>query len=339
MLPASNRGSGTNLGSPDLCLTPVGTSTVTIPYLNTALQAQSQNAAKVVYVAMMNALNTGSTVSSSNGDEGGTAHYSKCGSCAYTSGAPTVYVESMPAIVLTSATSQNAGNCVGTVSTPGAANVLFTRQTNAVPKPGEGRALDAAALEELGACLDGPAVLEARMCTPAIGYVRLRVFSNALASEMAALLSGELSSAEALVVDLRGVPGGSLTGAVRLAGRFLPAGSVIARVHELDGDVRVMRGGVAIPWPHALVLLVDAGSASAAEVFAHALDHHQRARVVGTPTAGKSTVQRVVSQDEATWLATVAEVYGPSDTRIDGVGLVPESAHGDLVALACARLA
>lgn len=325
MLPASNRGSGTNLGSPDLCLTPVGTSTVTIPYLNTALQAQSQNAAKVVYVAMMNALNTGSTVSSSNGDEAGTAHYSKCGSCAYTTGAPTVYVESMPAIVLTSATSQNAGNCVGTVSTPGAANVLFTRQTDAVPKRGEGRALDAAALEELGACLDGPAVIEARLSGP-IGYVRLRVFSNALASELAALLAGELSPAEALIVDLRGVPGGSLAGAVRLAGRFLPAGSVIARVHELDGDVRVMRGGAARPWPHGLVLLVDGGTASAAEIFAHALAHHQRARVVGTRTAGKSTVQRVISGDGETRLATVAEVYGPADTRIDGVGLTAETA-------------
>src|SRR5262245_23607913 len=144
MLPAANRGVGDGIACPDVCNTPDGSGGSTpIPYTNTAMNAQATGYSEVVKVSMMNALTTNSSISSSNGDEAGT-YSSTAGKASFTSGDPIVYIDGFPAIELTSPTTQNGSNAVGSVLVPSLTNVYFCYLTGRWD-----RALDAAALDHL----------------------------------------------------------------------------------------------------------------------------------------------------------------------------------------------
>lgn len=134
-----------------------------------------------------------------------------------------------------------------------------------------------------------------------------------------------------LVLDLRGNPGGSLAAAVAIADAFLDArpgdGTLIVRqesrnpahqaVHRASSSTTYPR------WP--LVVLVDAGTASGAEIIAGALGDHQRALLLGTPTAGKNTVQqRFLLDDGAAVQLTVARFRIPNGSDLSGSGLQPD---------------
>ena len=110
MLPASNRGTGTNVGFPDVCSTPVGAGTAPIPYTNTASASSASTFSTLVYVGMVNALNLVSRIPNTNGDEAGSAGPTM-GQATYTTGNSIVNVEKVPAINLACPTTGNNSNC------------------------------------------------------------------------------------------------------------------------------------------------------------------------------------------------------------------------------------
>jgi len=127
-----------------------------------------------------------------------------------------------------------------------------------------------------------------------VAYLRLSSFTD----RSTALLRDELGSlldqgATAIVLDLRGNPGGYIVAAQGIASQFLPEGELLFTV-ESGGDVQrwaAEAGGLATDPSIPLAVLVDGGAASASEIVAAALQETGRATVVGISTFGKNTVQ------------------------------------------------
>lgn len=130
-----------------------------------------------------------------------------------------------------------------------------------------------------------------------------------------------------LVLDLRNNPGGLLDQAVALADRFLPGGLVIVSTKGRTGpQVAEERSKDRDTEPrYPLVVLVNAGSASASEVVAGALQDHRRAVLLGTPTFGKGSVQTLIELDDGSGLKlTIARYATPSGRSIQEKGIRPD---------------
>lgn len=166
-----------------------------------------------------------------------------------------------------------------------------------------------------------PAVAGAWVMPGGVGYLRLAAFHERAAAEVrAALDTLQRGGARALVVDLRGNPGGLVDQAVAVAGAFLPAGTLVTytegRRAEDAKRLLAPRGGARVAWP--MALLVDGGTASAAEILAGALQDHDRALLVGSATYGKGTVQHVfpLRGGEGAVKLTTARYYTPAGRGI-----------------------
>jgi carboxyl-terminal processing protease len=154
---------------------------------------------------------------------------------------------------------------------------------------------------------------------PGVGYVRLSAFNEETDTELAAALKQiDVANLEALVLDLRGNPGGLLNEAVAVSDMFLDKNQLIVSHHGRASQERryyAVRGnrGVQIP----IVVLVNGGSASASEIVTGAIQDHDRGIVVGEQTFGKGLVQTVSPLGENTGLAlTTARYYTPSGRLI-----------------------
>jgi carboxyl-terminal processing protease len=131
-----------------------------------------------------------------------------------------------------------------------------------------------------------------------------------------------------LVLDLRGNPGGYLDAAVDIASWFLPSGKVIV-TEDYDGHAQSIvhrsYGYDVFNSNLKMVVLVDKGSASASEILSDALHYYGIAKLVGTQTYGKGSVQELVEITPDTALKlTVARWLGPDGTQIPRVGIVPD---------------
>jgi carboxyl-terminal processing protease len=163
--------------------------------------------------------------------------------------------------------------------------------------------------------------------TSGVQVVRVSEFTRGVGAAVRKAVSPEAlgdQSPEGVVLDLRGNPGGLLTEGVEVASAFLDGGTVVSYekrgepVRHLDA---VGEGNTAVP----LVVLVDEGTASAAEVVAAALQDRNRAVIVGGRTYGKGSVQepRQLSDGSAIEL-TVGRYLTPSGRSLDGVGIEPD---------------
>lgn len=135
------------------------------------------------------------------------------------------------------------------------------------------------------------------------------------------------AGADALILDLRGNPGGLVDAAVEVVGLFCPKQSTVVKiVGRNDDDTREYRTPRAPT--HAtlpLAVLVDSHSASASEIVAGALRDHGRAVLVGGRTFGKGIVQSIYSLDERTGLKLTTARYAlPNGARIHGIGVTPD---------------
>jgi carboxyl-terminal processing protease len=130
--------------------------------------------------------------------------------------------------------------------------------------------------------------------------------------------------ATGIVLDLRGDPGGLLSEAVETAGAFLDGGQVVTYTRREEAPQRLDAAGAG-DTRTPLVVLVDGGTASAAEVVTGALQDRGRAVVVGSRTFGKGSVQepRTLSDGSALDL-TVARYFLPSGRSVEGVGIEPD---------------
>jgi carboxyl-terminal processing protease len=129
-----------------------------------------------------------------------------------------------------------------------------------------------------------------------------------------------------MVLDLRDNPGGYLDAAVHISSEFLPLGELIVKQESLSKsiDYRVKRVGVLPKIP--LVVIINKGSASAAEILAGALRDQKRAKLVGEKSFGKGSVQEVLELAGGAGLhVTVAKWVLPGGDWINGKGITPET--------------
>ncbi len=163
---------------------------------------------------------------------------------------------------------------------------------------------------------------------PHAGYIRIERFSNLTDKEFQQALT-ELASQgadQALIIDLRGDPGGLVDAAVKVASHFLDGGTVLIEKHA-DGSQKVYKAtaGVDIPVETPVIVLVDGNTASAAEILAGALQDRGRATLVGEKTYGKGSIQRIHRLSDGSAIhVTFAKWFTPNDRAIDGKGLTPD---------------
>ncbi|RZA19067.1 MAG: S41 family peptidase [Lysobacteraceae bacterium] len=170
--------------------------------------------------------------------------------------------------------------------------------------------------------------VRSRMLEAGFGYVRVSSFQAATATDFSKAVDGLQKDGplRGLLIDLRSNPGGLLVGAVQIADELLDKGGIVStKGRAMIGDSRFD----ATPGDRlngaSVVVLVDAGSASAAEVLAGALHDNKRARVVGSRTFGKGSVQTLLPLDNGDSVKlTTARYYTPSGHSIQALGIVPD---------------
>jgi carboxyl-terminal processing protease len=152
---------------------------------------------------------------------------------------------------------------------------------------------------------------------PGIGYMHISAFNETTEHEVADALE-QFGDLKGLILDLRGNPGGLLNEGVGVADKFLKRGQVIVSHHGRSSSERTYtaahgNGGKDYP----LVVLVNRGTASAAEIVSGAIQDHDRGLIAGEVTFGKGLVQTVYPLSENTALAlTTAKYYTPSGRLI-----------------------
>jgi carboxyl-terminal processing protease len=169
--------------------------------------------------------------------------------------------------------------------------------------------------------------VESKMLEDDLAYVRLLTFGDETTRDLRAALKTLMAeNPRGLILDLRGNGGGYLNTAVEVTSEFLAEGVVLTERFG-DGTQEVYQarsGGLATEIP--MVILVDAGTASASEIVAGALQDHGRAILVGETTYGKGSVQDWVTLDGdgGAVRVTVARWYTPKDRQINEEGLKPD---------------
>ncbi len=177
--------------------------------------------------------------------------------------------------------------------------------------------------------IDVPAI-EWELLPEGFGYISLFEFSAGATSEIATAI-GELQAqgAQALILDLRGNPGGLLSEGVLTAGLFLPVDSTVLIERTKEEEFILLPSDFASPEPLApdipLVILVNGGSASASEIVAGAVRDHGRGVLIGEHTFGKGSVQALHQLSNGAELrVTIARFFTPNGTPIHGEGLEPD---------------
>jgi carboxyl-terminal processing protease len=158
---------------------------------------------------------------------------------------------------------------------------------------------------------------------PTVGYIKLAHFSRGAPEELdSALLDLQKGGMRSLILDMRGNPGGLLSSAVGVLQRFCARDETVLSVRGRDADnaqvFKIQNDPIA--GNVTLAVLVDGGSASAAEIVAGAVQDLDRGVLIGDPTFGKGLVQSVVSFESGEALKlTTAKYYTPSGRLIQRV--------------------
>jgi carboxyl-terminal processing protease len=134
----------------------------------------------------------------------------------------------------------------------------------------------------------------------------------------------KLTPARGIVLDLRGNPGGLVTNAVDICSMFLDGGVVVSTVDKTGKTVDARATGMPIS-KQPLVVLIDQGSASAAEITSGALHDNDRAPLVGVKSFGKGLVQAINRLDDGSGVnITIARYVTPDNIDIHKKGITPD---------------
>ena len=185
--------------------------------------------------------------------------------------------------------------------------------------------------------------VKSKMIEPGYAWVRVSQFQEATAEHLVRHLDTlfKQGAVKGLVLDLRNDPGGLLHGAVAISAAFLPAKSLVVSTDGRAEDARkkffaspddyarrgddVLRKLPAAAKTVPMVVLVNGGSASASEIVAGALQDHKRAKVIGTQTFGKGSVQTIMPLGNNTAIKlTTARYYTPGGRSIQALGITPD---------------
>ncbi|HET7844030.1 MAG TPA: S41 family peptidase, partial [Xanthomonadales bacterium] len=180
------------------------------------------------------------------------------------------------------------------------------------------------------------ASVKARQLEPGYAYVRIAQFQaetgGELREKLRRLQAQSRTGLRGAVLDLRSNPGGILGAAVEVSDAFLDSGTIVStkgRLSDSDATYDATRGDLLSGAP--LVVLVDGGTASAAEIVAGALKDSHRALLMGTRTFGKGSVQTVLPLENGDAVKlTTARYYTPNGISIQAAGIVPDITLGDL---------
>ena len=197
--------------------------------------------------------------------------------------------------------------------------------------------------------------VKSRVVEPGYGYVRVTQFQEHTVENLVKHVDGlyRQGPIKGLVLDLRNDPGGLLHGAVGVSAAFLPPRVLVTSTDGRTDDakrrylatpedyLRGTREDILQKLPAAaktvpMVVLVNAGSASASEIVAGALQDHKRAVVIGTQTFGKGSVQSILPLTNNTAIKlTTARYYTPNGRSIQAKGITPdflveETPEGDI---------
>ncbi|MBK6296736.1 MAG: S41 family peptidase [Sphingomonadales bacterium] len=165
-----------------------------------------------------------------------------------------------------------------------------------------------------------------------IGIININGFSKSVGADVrSALVSIDKSLGHVptgYIVDLRSNPGGLLDQAIEVSDAFLERGEIVSQRGRNRRDIEryyARPGDMAHGLP--IIVLVDAGSASAAEIVAGALQDHHRALVMGERSFGKGSVQTLIQLDDSSALRlTTARYYTPSNRSVQEGGIEPDIA-------------
>jgi len=172
--------------------------------------------------------------------------------------------------------------------------------------------------------------VRSHLLEPGYGYLRISAFQADTAPDfekhIARLQQQSNGGLKGLVLDLRSNPGGLLSAAVQIADDLLEKGVIVStRGRVALGDTRFEATAGDLLHGASIMVLVDVGSASASEVLAAALRDNQRARLIGSRTFGKGSVQTIMPLDNGDSVKlTTARYYTPSGKSIQATGLVPD---------------
>ena len=175
--------------------------------------------------------------------------------------------------------------------------------------------------------------VRSRPLEPGYGYIRISQFQlrtgESLREAVGTLREGTGDDGlKGVVLDLRNNPGGVLNAAVSVSDAFLDKGIIVYTDGRMDdAKLSFSAKGSDILDGIPLVVLVNAGSASASEIVAGALQDHRRAVIMGEKTFGKGSVQTILPLGNGSALKlTTARYYTPSGTSIQARGIVPDIA-------------
>ncbi len=155
--------------------------------------------------------------------------------------------------------------------------------------------------------------------------IKVNAFTRGVGKQVHALVDqARAQHMSGIVLDLRDNPGGLLDEAVETTSSFVDGGVVVSFVRRGEAPVPLVasgRGNATVP----LAVLVDGGTASAAEVVAGALQDRNRAVIIGSQTFGKGSVQEPAQLADGSALElTIGHYLTPSGRKLDGVGIEPD---------------
>ncbi|GMO11821.1 MAG: S41 family peptidase [Treponemataceae bacterium] len=162
-----------------------------------------------------------------------------------------------------------------------------------------------------------------------IGYLRIIEFTPKTAPRVQdAIDSFKAAKFKGLVIDLRNNPGGLITSVADVSDKFIDSGVIVStksRVSAENSVFHAVERRTTMPKNVPIVVLINHGSASAAEIFSGALKDYHLAYLVGERTYGKGSVQQPVPLPNSDGIKlTIARYYTPSDTNIDKLGIPPD---------------
>lgn len=170
--------------------------------------------------------------------------------------------------------------------------------------------------------------VKSELLEPGYGYLRISQFQNRTGEQVRNALTRMAQEAplDGLVLDLRNNPGGVLQSAVEVADAFLDEGLIVYTEGRLgDSDMRFSANTETTAPDVAMVVLINGGSASAAEIVAGALQDQRRAVVMGTDSFGKGSVQQVMPLGNGDGLKlTTALYFTPNGRSIQAQGIEPD---------------
>jgi carboxyl-terminal processing protease len=160
-----------------------------------------------------------------------------------------------------------------------------------------------------------------------IGYISISHFQEATHDDtLAALQTLQRDGAlDVLILDLRQNPGGLLDQGIRTADLFIDSGTIVT-IRGRQGSVETHVAHAADTWSKPkIIVIVDAQTASAAEILSGALQDHKRATILGLPTYGKGSVQTFYDLPDGSGLKlTTARYFTPSGRSLEGTGITPD---------------